>query len=186
MATSSGWSVRCSVPWANARPGVDRGRAGARLGALGGGAARLRVDEVAEADALVLVARRVGVGEVVGHGVDARLLGGHARGGGVESFEHSLVRIGPDGRTLSAGAPRSDAVRPARPERVDQQGRRPGELAAAAALAGERVEVLVHARRRATSRSVVASSAPACASSPCARRPRASSQLRLTQIGPRQ
>ena len=73
---------------------VDRGDAGARARALGGGAARLGVDEVAEADAQVLVARRVRVGEVVRHRVDTGLLGGHPGRGGVESFEHASLWIG--------------------------------------------------------------------------------------------
>ena len=103
IATSSGWSVRCSAPWANAAAGVDRRGAGAGAHAVGGGAAGLRVDEVAEADAHVLVARRVRVRQVVGDGVDALLLGRHAGGGGVQSFEHaSRVRRPACGRNLSA------------------------------------------------------------------------------------
>ena len=68
---------------------VDRGGAVARAHALGGRAAGLLVDEVAEADTAVLVACRVRVREIVGDGVEALLLSRHAGGCGVESFKHA-------------------------------------------------------------------------------------------------
>ena len=74
--------------------GVDRRGARAGAHALGGRAARLLVDEVAEPDALVLVARRVRVGEIVGDSVHALLLRRHAGSGGVESREHLLGVFG--------------------------------------------------------------------------------------------
>ena len=160
-------------------PGVHRGGAGARLGALGRGAAGLRVDEVAEADALVLVARRVRVGQVVGDGVDASLLGGHARGGGVESLEHSLVRIGRDAPNLERAGAALDAVRPARPGAVSTSRAAVQENSPLPRPSPESGSKYSCMPPPATSRSVVASSAPACASSPCARSPRASSQLRF-------
>ena len=57
-------------------------------------AALRAVEQVAEADAHVLVAGRRGVREVVGDAVDALLLGGHAGGGGVEPFEHQALPFG--------------------------------------------------------------------------------------------
>ena len=74
-----------------AAPGVDRRGARAGLGALGGRAARLGVDEVAEADAHLLVAGGARVGEIVGHGVESLLLRGHAGRCGIESFEHASL-----------------------------------------------------------------------------------------------
>jgi hypothetical protein len=56
--------------------------------------AGLLVQQVGEADAHLLVAGRVGVGQVVGHGVQLLLLGGHAGGGGAKSFEHAGLWIG--------------------------------------------------------------------------------------------
>ena len=80
--------------------GVDRRGAGAGAHALGGRAAGLLVDEVAEPDALVLVAGRVRVGEVVGDSVHALLLGRHAGSRGVESREHLLGVFGLRGARL--------------------------------------------------------------------------------------
>ena len=69
--------------------GIDGGRAGSGADARGRRAARLRVDEVAEPDALVLVPGRVRVRQVVGDGIEALLLGGHAGGRGVETLKHA-------------------------------------------------------------------------------------------------
>ena len=89
IATSSGRSVRCSDALRERAARVDGGGAGAGADALGRRAAGLVVDKVAETDALVLVARRVRVRQVVGDGVEALLLGCHAGGRGVKSFDHS-------------------------------------------------------------------------------------------------
>src|SRR5699024_9040000 len=83
--------------------GVDGGRAVARAHAGRGGAPGLLVHQVAEADAAVRVARPVRVRQVVGDGVEALLLGGHAGRRGVQSFEHAAGVLDPTARNLNAG-----------------------------------------------------------------------------------